>query len=203
MEKEKSGLYNDYAAYGLGVMYEEGLGVKQDVKEAVRLYEIARSNCSDGVARTARIYLSGAGGIPKDEVKGFELAKANTGWASECSFILAECYEHGWGTKQDLAEAMKWYLYGSKDSMSEERIQRAKALEDSGVKSKPSLPWNKMYGPTAISKVPLNPSFNTELLDACYTKNVSAARIALSKGANPNCADTVEKGGSTPLFYAW
>ena len=39
-------------------------------------------------------------------------------------------------------------------------------------------------------------------MDACYKKDVNAACVALSQGADPNCRDTEEKGGSAPLFYA-
>jgi hypothetical protein len=45
-------------------------------------------------------------------------------------------------------------------------------------------------------------SQNAALLKACYENDLAKATTALSKGADPNCCDTKEKGAAIPLYIA-
>ena len=94
----------------LGRIYEGGIGVTQDYKEAMKWFELAadkgyaKAMCDIGL-------LYGLGdGVAQDyneAMKWFELA-ANKGVA-DAMFNIAVLYAHGDGVALDYNEAMKWY----------------------------------------------------------------------------------------------
>jgi len=101
---------NAEAQFGLGVMYEKGLGFQRDYAEAARLY---RRSAQQGYApaqfNLGAAYEAGRG-VPRD------LSLAASWWrkAAEQSFgraayNLATLYYYGWGVPQNYEEAANWY----------------------------------------------------------------------------------------------
>jgi uncharacterized protein len=103
---------------GLGRCYEFGKGgLAKDQKRAIELYELAAKDSRDGDAsyRLGLCYQSGKG-VVKDEKRAFELflRPASTKcWACwheiEIRMAVAQCYEHGIGTKKNVKLALKHY----------------------------------------------------------------------------------------------
>ncbi len=94
----------------LGVCYEAGVRVEQDLPEALKWF---RKAAEQGYAPAQIIlghhYANGIG-IAKDEVEAVKCyRKAAEQGHTEAQARLGVCYEDGNGVKQDLQEALKWF----------------------------------------------------------------------------------------------
>ena len=126
------------AQYNLGVMYQNGQGVPQDYKEAVKWYRLAAEPDQVNQGVTAAQYYLGwiyqnGQGVPQDykeAVKWYRLAAEqgrfnlcgsitmylksencveNKNISAKAQFELGAMYQNGLGVSQDYKEAVKWY----------------------------------------------------------------------------------------------
>jgi TPR repeat protein len=100
---------NGAAEFNVGVMYENGWGIKRDYAEARRWYEKATAQGYAGAfAAIGYMYIEGEG--EHNDAKGFEwylkAAKLGHIWAQ---FTVGDCYEDGKGVARDYAQALRWY----------------------------------------------------------------------------------------------
>lgn len=104
--------------YFLGLMYQGGRGVGQDLAQAVALFEQSRAARGDGFrkglssAATSELgnhYLQGAG-VPRDVTKGLQLYReAAAAGSLGAQTQLGKMYENGQGVAQSYAKAMQEY----------------------------------------------------------------------------------------------
>lgn len=100
------------AAYFLGVMSQNGQGVRADPREAARWFEIAAERGSpDATFLLANAYRAGAG-VPKDDKKALELyEKAGELEHAPALQTLAMAYLHGeLGLERDEAEYRRYMM---------------------------------------------------------------------------------------------
>lgn len=98
------------AQYNIGLCYERGTGVKQDMKEAVAWYKkAANQNLPGAQYNLAYCYAEGKG-VAQDmkEAAKWWQAAAGQGLA-EAQYNLGWCYFHGHGVSQDYDKALEWY----------------------------------------------------------------------------------------------
>jgi hypothetical protein len=98
------------AQFNLGLMYENGQGVKQDYAEAVRLYhKAADQGNADAQSNLGGMYDNGRG-VKQDytEAVGWYRKAADQGQVNAQS-NLGTKYAQGHGVKQDEIEAMRWH----------------------------------------------------------------------------------------------
>ncbi|HVJ43793.1 MAG TPA: tetratricopeptide repeat protein [Dongiaceae bacterium] len=109
---EKLAQDNDPAAItNLGIMYEKGIGVKQDVKNAEALYlRAANLGYAQGQFDLANLYYNG-NGIKQDfkQAGRWYMAAAMSGHLRS-QYYLAQMYENGEGVTEDRLNALKWYV---------------------------------------------------------------------------------------------
>ena len=98
------------AQNNLGWCYENGEGIFQDYKEAVRWYRLAaEQGNSNAQENLGNCYRSGTG-VPRDyeeAVKWYRLAAEQGN--SNAQNNLGVCYQLGTGVPEDYAESLKWY----------------------------------------------------------------------------------------------
>ncbi len=107
------------AQFELGLAYATGKGVKKDIKEAVRYYQLAaKQNDASAQYYLAYHYLSGeiVGKSAKDAVPIFKLA-AEQGHA-RAQYMLGVCYELGQGIEQNEEKAIELYQSAAKQGHS-------------------------------------------------------------------------------------
>lgn len=94
----------------LAYMYYHGEGIKEDKKEALKLYERAAYNGSAEGNFIAALHYDEGDIFEQDYEKAFYLyQKAATVNYIDAQFNLALMYEEGRGTKKDLKQAKYWY----------------------------------------------------------------------------------------------
>lgn len=62
---EKAGKHDEYAYYQLSLCYEEGHGVKKDIRKAKKMWEELSAHTPYGDAELGSLYLNGEGGFKK------------------------------------------------------------------------------------------------------------------------------------------
>jgi TPR repeat protein len=95
------------AQNGIGVFYENALGVTQDFKEAMSWYrKAADQGFAEAQGRLGNLYLLGEG-VPKDVGQALIWLRksADQGYAPS-QLVLGLMYFHGEGTPQDYAQAL-------------------------------------------------------------------------------------------------
>ena len=121
------------AQFNLGALYENGLGVSQDVENAARWYRAAASRRVD-LARLALARLQRAGVLEpdpdEDQIKLLETA-ARRGLA-EAQFELGVAYDHGLGVTQNHATAAGWYHRAAEQGLTDAQYNLA-TLYDEGL----------------------------------------------------------------------
>ena len=120
--------HNPVAAYTLGTLYENGLGVGKNANEAVRWYEQAANGGNrKAMYRLGILYAQGTGAGQDYAQSASWFAKAANAGLVDAQFNLAVLYERGQGVPQSLLDAYKWYAiaasHGDKESQA-----RAEAL---------------------------------------------------------------------------
>ena len=108
------------AQFRLGLMYDDGDGVPQDHREAVKWYSLAAERgLGRAQFRLGVMYANGRG-VPEDKaeaVKWYSLA-AEQGWG-EAGFTLGRMYDDGDGVPEDDREAVKWHTIGAEQRVAE------------------------------------------------------------------------------------
>lgn len=111
-------------AYYMAYLYEEGIGVSQDINQAMELYqgviEMKELSCYDAylvdAARTriGILYVEGQG-ISQDYDKALSNFKvsAKKGYAV-AQYYMGQMYENGYGVDKDYETAYDWYLKAAK-----------------------------------------------------------------------------------------
>src|SRR6185312_570848 len=102
----------------LGVCYENGIGVEQNIQKAVKLYQKA---AEQGDARALNIlgfcYENGTG-VEKYIQKAVELyQKAAEQGDADAQFSLGVCYENGTGVEQNIQKAVELYQKAAKQGL--------------------------------------------------------------------------------------
>jgi TPR repeat protein/S1-C subfamily serine protease len=105
-----------HAQYNLGIMYDEGRGVRQDYSEAVKWYRSAAEYRSavkrgDAVAQFNLGFMYAKGhGVPTDAVEAVNwYRRAAEQGLSLAKFTLGVMYYYGRGVPRDDREAAEWY----------------------------------------------------------------------------------------------
>jgi TPR repeat protein len=95
--------------YHLAQCYFYGIGVEQDIKEAVRLYKLsAQKGCMHSATCLAFCYLKGDG-VQQDLARGFHFLRVAATNGNICAQTnLGKCYESGKGCMQSLKRARYW-----------------------------------------------------------------------------------------------
>ena len=113
--------------FNLGIQYQDGKGVEQNFKEAVKWYrKAAEQGDADAQNNLGFMYEKGLG-VERDfdeATKWFH--KAAEQGDSDAQFNLGEHYEKGLGVERDFDEATKWYRKASEQG----DIEAQKRLEN-------------------------------------------------------------------------
>lgn len=108
---ERAVLHNNRTSmHGLGYLYEHGLGVTQDHKKAIELYEKSgNAGYVDAMFNLGLIYKEGTG-TPQDYVKAkYWFKKAAESGDAEAMVYLGNLYLIGDSIMQDRNEAIFWF----------------------------------------------------------------------------------------------
>jgi len=121
---------NAEAAFWLGRMYEDGLGVKKNVSTAVTWYtKAAKAGWVHAKVRLGEIYLNGT-----EELQDFKKART---WLESAAYDgdrraerdLGRIYANGWGTDKDPVWAYVWYEMATRQGDDEAKRQRDALLK--------------------------------------------------------------------------
>lgn len=111
MEKALEYANNDAGfAFNIGIMYNDGNGVSQDLKKAKGWLENAAQKGDARAQYQMGKYYQMGREVEKDPQKAFELfyLSAHQGWASSVQEV-AECYSAGKGIEKDEELALAWH----------------------------------------------------------------------------------------------
>ena len=101
---------HDLAAFSVGDLYQRGLGVEKNIKEAVRWYTVAakQGRIPAAAYRLGLLFMRGEGVLQDHQVAArWYLQAAELGFPPAQSKI-ATMYYHGKGLQKNQKEAMKW-----------------------------------------------------------------------------------------------
>jgi TPR repeat protein len=98
------------AQFRLGISYEHGIGVSQDLAQAFSWYQkSAAQGSAPGEFYLGMMYLNGIG-VPKDYPSAILLFKqAAAQGDADAENNLGAMYQYGLGVPQDNAQALAWY----------------------------------------------------------------------------------------------
>lgn len=130
------------AQFNLAVSYDTGSGVAQDIREAAKWYGLAAQQGHGGAQYNLAMYYIHGQGVSADRQKASEwLEKAAGQGLPEAQFqvlhvsanegdqhsqhVLAKCYETGYGTDVDIAQAVTWYKAAAKAGHPEAQLKIA------------------------------------------------------------------------------
>ena len=111
--------------HDLGVMYQNGRGVKQDYAKAIEWYrKAARRGYTDSQDNLINMYREGLG-VPKDNKKAllWYLESARNKNVAE-QFMLGSYYRIGLGTPQDNIKAYAWFGIAAAGGLASAQIFR-------------------------------------------------------------------------------
>lgn len=124
--------HGDYdAAFHMGLMYEDGLGVKQDWDKAEKMYLNAFIELHHPFApyKIGQLYERGNDDFPADITKSIEwYQEAGKNGLDKGYFRIGEIYENGIGVDKDYAKAEVYYKK-SCDSGNEDACERLKSIK--------------------------------------------------------------------------
>lgn len=104
------------ASYNLGVYYEEGMGVRRNLKEAVRYYKLAvKGEYPHAFHNLASFYRRGMGDLKQDYKKAMSLYKKAIKMQDDplSYHALAQMYFNGFGVKQNKKRALELLQIGA------------------------------------------------------------------------------------------
>lgn len=122
---------NAEAAFWLGDMYEDGLGVPNDIDTALRWYrKAAEGDWTAAETRLGEIYFNGTETV-QDFAKAHKwLEQAAHAGDSMAQQYLGQLYANGWGVKRDPIWAYVWYEIAAREDNYE-----AQHLRDALIKT--------------------------------------------------------------------
>lgn len=103
---------NSACMYELAVMYQDGIEVHKDAKQAVNWYEkSAKLGYAKAQNNLGLYYLNGLGGLQEDSETGYKFLKlaADQG-LPESLFVIAYSYEVGMHYEKNLNNAKNFYI---------------------------------------------------------------------------------------------
>lgn len=120
---------NPEAAYWMGRMYEDGLGVKKDVNKAIDYYtQSAEKGWQNAKLRLGEIYFHGTE-VLQDFAKAHKwLERAAFDGISLAQRDLGTLYANGWGTQKDPVWAYVWYEFAARQGDYEAQKKRDSLL---------------------------------------------------------------------------
>lgn len=131
------------AMYTLGIMYEQGLGTEENPKQALQYYcKAAAGGYLDAVYRIGMIHFSGELDQPQNEKEAMKwFLKGAEGFHVDAIYNMAYCYENGYGVKQSLEQAIRYYKQASLlgDVQSTEKLVELYEMIDANEATK----WRK------------------------------------------------------------
>jgi TPR repeat protein len=137
---KKAARKSPVAQYRLGIIYDEGKGVKQDKSMAAKYFIKATKSSYCGPEaqyRLGLLYVNGEG-VERDMTKAVTLFLESVVSESyaPAQYELGYCYYKGMGVKQDDAKAMKWWLKAAKQGYSQaiKVVLNSYAMGDLGEK---------------------------------------------------------------------
>jgi len=117
---------NATALHQLAFIYQTGLSVEKNLKEAIRLYKLAvEQGHSAAQSNLGYCYLQGQG-IEKDLKEGIRLLRLSAEQrTSGAQYNLGLCYENGRGVPRDINEARYLYQLAALegDTMSKKKLE--------------------------------------------------------------------------------
>ena len=98
------------AQAGIGIMYEDGLGVRQNYAEAAKWLRLGADQGNVGAQATLGDAYANGQGVARDDAQAVTWFRkaADQGYAA-AQYTLGLMYEAGRGVPQDHAEAVKWW----------------------------------------------------------------------------------------------
>ncbi|YCI06174.1 sel1 repeat family protein (plasmid) [Ensifer sp. D2-11] len=124
---------NAEAAFWLGDMYEQGLGVPTDMKTTLKWYtKAAEGSWTAAEMRLGEIYFNGIEAVQDFEKAHKWLEQAAHGGDSVAQLDVGKLYANGWGVKKDPIWAYVWYEIAAREGNYE-----AQQLRDALVKTMP------------------------------------------------------------------
>lgn len=142
----------------MGRMYQTGLGVRQDDTKARQMYDIAYAESSSAEALLRRALLDRKNTkisrlvVDQDLNEALDLLKSDAhyghGWST---YLLGQCYEHGWGIKRDMTEAVRLY----RDSAGMDQYEAALRLKQLGQTLPHVQPYRNLDGITDVASYSL------------------------------------------------
>lgn len=137
---KKAARKSPVAQYRLGIIYNEGKGVKQDKSMAAKYFIKATKSSYCGPEaqyRLGLLYVNGEG-VERDMTKAVTLFLESVVSESyaPAQYELGYCYYKGMGVKQDDAKAMKWWLKAAEQGYSQaiKVVLNSYAMGDLGEK---------------------------------------------------------------------
>lgn len=108
------------AQYNLGVMYGEGDGVRQDHKEAVRLYRLSAAQGDADAQYNLGVSYDKGLGITQDYKEAVRLYRLSAAQGKAMAqYNLGVKYNKGAGVRQDYTEAVNWFRKAADQGLAE------------------------------------------------------------------------------------
>ena len=117
------------AQIGLGICYEEGVGIEKNLTKAVEWYTKAAEQGNATAQCNLGFCYDNGSGVEQNLAKAVEwYTKAAEQGYVMAQFTLGFCYEHGTCVETDLAKAVEWYTKAAKqgDITAREALGRLK-----------------------------------------------------------------------------
>lgn len=127
----------------LAFLYMRGIGVKQDVKEALRLYRLAGEQGDAGAALTlGQVYLSGDGTEKNLSAAGYWMSKAAESGDAFAQYKLTWMVANGQGLEKNDSEAQKWLRLAAFGGNTDAQISLSSAYAQGyGVSADPVMAY--------------------------------------------------------------
>ena len=125
------GRHTQIAQCQLGIAYDNGDGVPQDLTEAARLYQLAADQGYAGAQVNLGILYNKGDGVPQDYIEAarwFRLA-AHQGLAqAQCN--LGKAYMNGTGVPRDYAESARWFRLAAHQGLAQAQCNLGVMYDD-------------------------------------------------------------------------
>jgi len=129
--KRAAGLGDSEAILELGIMYEDGDGVRKDIRKAMQLYRTAAELGLANAQQNVALLLDEEGEQNAVEAAHFYKLAALQG-LTEAEFALGSCYEEGTGVDVDLEEAKRWYARAAEKGDTDSEYALGFCYDDGG-----------------------------------------------------------------------
>ncbi|MBQ3682118.1 MAG: SEL1-like repeat protein [Succinimonas sp.] len=164
---------NSEAEFWLGYMYEHGLGVTKDLKEALNYYENSVAHGSTrALVALGRMYQEGVTGKPEPEMAFDLYQKAADRKEPDAIYHLGLAYETGNGVKADNQKALRYFSEAAKSGHPEAMYYVGRYMEE-GVFTTSNIQEAVKYYKTAASRGVAEAEM---ALGRCYEEGTGVSR---------------------------